>query len=255
MKPFNSIVYYDRYNYDTNSNLREFAQNTYITALLESIQRRCVLVLWGDGTMLRARREHTSEDIPFLGINFWHKGFLLNHPNWIYPEIPEFSTRRYPLLDVRAQGEDLWKAFNDINIYSPEWKAISLHVDIWSGQTELWGDGLILATPAGSTGHSQSYGGPILPHSNKSLVLTPKGNISPQKPKSLDDTHKIVIRNMWRKYPLWVNLDGEQMLTTQLNESLELEIKKSQQEVELLIATDHLRAWDNKVLWEQGFSV
>ena len=255
MKPFNSIVYYDRYNYDTNSNLREFSQNTYITTLLESIQRRCVLVLWGDGTMLRAIREHTSEDIPFLGINFWHKGFLLNHPNWIYPEMLEFSTRRYPLLDVTAQGKVLWKAFNDINIYSPEWKAISLHVDIWSGQTELWGDGLILATPAGSTGHSQSYGWPILPHSNKSLVLTPKGNISPQKPKSLDDTHKIVIRNRWRKYPLWVNLDGEQMLTTQLNESFELEIKKSQQEVELLIAKDHLRDWDNKVLWEQGFSV
>ena len=255
MRYNDSHIYYDSYSYERNGNLRDFAKNTFITSLIESIGRKCIVVLGGDGTMLRAIREHASEDIPFLGVNFWHKGFLLNHPSWIYPGIPEFSTRKYPLLDITSQGETLWKAFNDINIYSPEWKAISLHVDIWSGQTELWGDGLILTTPAGSTGHSQSYGWPILPHSNKSLVLTPKGNISPQKPKSLDDTHKIVIRNTWRKYPLWVNLDGEQILITELNESLELEIKKSQQEVELLIATPHLRDWDNKVLWEQGFSV
>lgn len=37
--------------------------------------------------MLRAIAEHSAKELPFLGINFGHKGFLLNDPKWIFPEI------------------------------------------------------------------------------------------------------------------------------------------------------------------------
>ena len=70
MKYKDSHIYYDSYNYARNGNLRDFAENTFITSLIESIEKRCIIVLGGDGTMLRAIREHASEDIPFLGINF-----------------------------------------------------------------------------------------------------------------------------------------------------------------------------------------
>ncbi len=255
MKPFNSLIYYDRYNYDRNSNLREFSQNTYLTALLESVQRRCVLVLWGDGTMLRAIGEYASENIPFLGINFWHKGFLLNHPNWVYPDIPEFETRRYPLLQVSNNWKKIWNAFNDVHIYSPEGKAISLNVRNSFWELELWGDGLILATPAGSTGHSKSYGWPILPHTSKNLVITPKGNIEAQSPKAIEDSHNITIQNTWRKYPLGINLDGAQAYLSRHDEGIYLSVEKSHESIELLISAPHTRDWDKKVMQEQGFRV
>lgn len=70
MKPHNSLVYYDKYSFERNAGLREFIENTFIDALLESIKEQCILVLGGDGTMLRAIREHSKKDIPFLGINF-----------------------------------------------------------------------------------------------------------------------------------------------------------------------------------------
>lgn len=255
MNPHNSLIYYDEYSIQRNTEMRDFMQNTFVTALLESVQEQCILVLWGDGAMLRAIGEHADKNIPFLGLNFWHKGFLLNHVNWVYPEIPEFIHRSYPLLDIELEGSKLGSAFNDVHLYSPEWKALSLQVrnDFWT--LELWWDGMILATPAGSTWHSKSYGGPILPHKSENLVITPKGNITPQTSKALDDNHTIEIKNTGRKYPLAINIDGQQIFVSKLDQDVSLEIKKSSSYVQLLIAKNHLQDWDNKVMAEQGFKV
>ena len=255
MNPYNSFTVYDDFSYQRNGNLREFLDSTFIPQLLESVQTQCVLVLGGDGTMLRAIKTHSKRGIPFLWINFGHKGFLLNAPHWIAPGIPDFTVRKYPLLEVQKNEEKLGRAFNDIHLYSPEGKAISLQVDVWRGKLDLWGDGLILATPAGSTGHSKSYGGPILPHKSENLVITPKGNISPQSAKALDDSHQIRIRNTGRLFPVWINIDGEQRYVSQEEETFELQIRKSQKSVRLLIAEKHESDWDNKVLGEQGFSL
>ena len=128
MKPHQSLVYYDTYSYEHNGNLREFVENSYIHALLESVQKQCILVLGGDGTMLRAIAEHAEKDLPFLGVNFGHKGFLLNSPKWIFPEIGNFQERHYPLLEVRKNTELLSTAFNDIHLYSSEGKALELEI-------------------------------------------------------------------------------------------------------------------------------
>ena len=65
----------------------------------------------------------------------------------------------------------------------------------------------------------------------------------------------IQIRNTGRKYPLAINLDGEQSYVSQHDEQIELEVHKSQKTVSLLIAKNHLQDWDNKVMQEQGFTV
>lgn len=255
MLPYNSIVYYDDFSYERNTDMRDFLQNTYMSALLESIKERCILVLGWDGTMLRAIGEHASKRLPFLWLNFGHKGFLLNDISWSYPEISQFSSRYYPLLDVQLNDENMGSAFNDIHLYSPEWKAIALDIQNGSGKLELWWDGMILATPAGSTGHSKSYGGAILPHISENIVVTPKGNIQPQTPKVLSDTSPVYIRNTGRTYPLALNIDGNQVFISEMGSELSLEIKKSAETVRLLIVTKHLQDWDNKVMQEQGFRV
>ncbi len=200
MIPYNSKIFYDEFSYERNKDLRDFLKNPSLSQLLESVQQRCILVLGGDGTMLRAIGEYAQENTPFMWINFGHKGFLLNHPEWVLPNIPRFSSRNYPLLEVTNHETLIGTVFNDINIYSPEGKAISLSVSNGFWELDLWGDGMLLATPAGSTGHSKSYGWAILPHQSKNLVITPKGNISPQTSKVIDDAHQVTIRNTGRKY-------------------------------------------------------
>lgn len=255
MLPYDSLTYYDSFSYERNWDLRDFLGSTFITDLLEEVNRRCILVLWGDGTMLRAIGNHHDKDIPFLWINFGHKGFLLNHPEWVYPEISEFSSRDYPLLEIVINWIKIGTAFNDVNIYSPEAKAISLSVSNGVWELDLWWDGMILATPAWLTWHSKSYWWPILPHKSENLVITPKGNIESQSPKALDDAHTIRITNTGRKFPIAVNIDGSQEYTSEANENVQLEIKKSRQTVSLLISQNHIQDWDNKVIREQGFRV
>lgn len=255
MLPYNSIVYYDDFSYERSIDMREFTQNTYMTALLESIKERCILVLGGDGTMLRAIGEHADKDIPFLWLNFGHKGFLLNDVSWSFPEISPFKSRDYPLLQVWVNGVNIGSAFNDIHLYSPEWKAIRLDIQNGSGQLELWGDGVILASPAWSTWHSKSYGGAILPHISKNIIVTPKGNIEPQTPKVLSDSSPIFIKNSWRKYPLALNIDWKQVFVSEVHDDISIEVQKSSETLRLLISEKHLQDWDNKVIQEQGFKV
>ena len=167
MNPYNSHIFYDEFSYERNGELRDFVSSTFISALLQSISQQCILVLGWDGTMLRAISQHAEKEIPFVWINFGHKGFLLNHPHWIFPDIPKFVSRQYPLLELRNIWEFMGNAFNDIHLYSPEGKAISLEISNGEGLLKLWWDGAIIATPAGSTWHSKSYGWPVLPHKVK----------------------------------------------------------------------------------------
>lgn len=93
----------------------------------------------------------------------------------------------------------------------------------------------------------------MLPHKSEALVITPKGNITPASPKVIDDSFPLRIQNTCRKYPFALNIDGVQNFVSQNDEDIEIEIKKSQKKVRLLIDRTHLKDWDNKVMQEQGF--
>lgn len=254
MNPYDSKIYYDEFSFERNGNLREFLQSNRARKLLQQVKQKCILVLGWDGTMLRAIGEHHHENTAFLWVNFGHKGFLLNDYMWIEWEACEYESRQYPLLDVSQNGEKIGSAFNDINLYSPEGKAISLDMDIGVWNVSLWWDGVIVASPAGSTGHSKSYGWPILPHKSENLVITPKWDISGQTPKVIDNPHPISIKNTGRKFPLALNIDGVQQSISQQDQDIHLEIQKSSNQVRVLISQKHLKDWDNKVLTEQGFN-
>lgn len=254
MNPYDSKIYYDDFSFQKNIHLREFLSSNRAKKLLEQVKEKCILVLGWDGTMLRAIGEHHGENIPFLWVNFGHKGFLLNDYMWIEWEPRKYESREYPLLDVSQNKQRLWSAFNDVHIYSPEWKAISLDMDIWVWNVSLWWDGVIIATPAWSTWHSKSYHGPILPHKSENLVISPKWNIKTQTPKVIDNPSPISIKNTGRKFPFALNIDGVQQFISEQDKDVEIEIQKSSRNVHLLISSEHSRDWDNKVLAEQGFN-
>jgi len=148
-----------------------------------------VVVLGGDGTLLRAARLLASRGTPLLGVNFGRLGFLTElEPREVKSELPLFVAGRGE-VDERAmleamvtlQGSDgpgqarTLLALNEVTFHKTAYARlveIEIHVDGYHLAT-FAGDGLIAATPTGSTAYSLSAGGPIIDPSLSLLLLTP----------------------------------------------------------------------------------
>lgn len=144
-----------------------------------------VIVVGGDGTILRAARDLAHWNIPLLGINVGHKGFLAEieveqMDRYLqYVAAGQYGFRERMMLEavVRRENEMLerYLALNDIIVSrGPFSRIIKLDAYIDNEFLESYsGDGLIVSSPTGSTGYSLSAGGPIVNPSLELLVITP----------------------------------------------------------------------------------
>lgn len=145
----------------------------------------CVLVLGGDGTLLKAARDTAGTDIPVLGINLGTLGFLAEVEKNHYEEAidrifaGEYQTEKRMMLsgNVLRQGKETFfaKALNDITITrcgSLQIIRFSVYVN-HQFLCKMSADGMIMATPTGSTGYNMSAGGPVIEPGAKMIVLTP----------------------------------------------------------------------------------
>ncbi|MBL1259649.1 MAG: NAD(+) kinase [Thiotrichaceae bacterium] len=174
-------VYLDEVNADavTNSALEVCTRN--------EIGKRCdlAIVVGGDGTLLNAARALADHHVPLAGVNLGRLGFLtdISHDNMLsyLGDIlqGQYITEERFLLDsaVIRQGEKLNEstAFNDVVIH--KWNAarmIELETYV-NGKlvNQLRSDGLIIATPTGSTAYALSAGGPIIDPTLNALLLVP----------------------------------------------------------------------------------
>jgi NAD+ kinase len=139
-----------------------------------------VLSLGGDGTLLRGARLACRRGIPILGLNFGHVGFLASAG----PEAAtraladlargDFAIERRLALEARLGGGDPFVAVNDVVVHKGGIaRVIRLAVSV-DGQPvgPYSADGIIVATPTGSTAYSMSAGGPIVVPGVAALVLT-----------------------------------------------------------------------------------
>lgn len=255
-----SFVCYDDYHLEEKQELVAFLQSKYLRQIVNSFEEKVIVVLGGDGTMLRAIKEHYKKNLPFLGINFWHKWFLLNAKDIIQPNI-SYVERKYPLIEVEIESNGITKkaiAVNEIDIRGGNGKMISLDISLSKRQAiNIEWDGIIVSTPAGSTGYNSSLGGPIIPHTLPAFVMTPKAPWKPkwQTPILINDSEIIDIKNVWRRLFTEIYCDGKEFLKTQDGLQTDITIKKSKDAVRMIIASDYMDIWDNKVLQEQGFQV
>ncbi len=155
-------------------------QKSKIPGLVEMI-----IVLGGDGTMLSVARLIEGRDVPILGVNLGGLGFLTEVTlDALYPTLEqvfkqEFIPQERLILkaEVLRQGETVAQSYclNDA-VVSKGFLArmIKLETSV-NGQfvTSLRGDGLIIATPTGSTAYSLSSGGPIVHPAVDAMVFTP----------------------------------------------------------------------------------
>ncbi|HEX5625737.1 MAG TPA: NAD kinase [Saprospiraceae bacterium] len=153
-------------------------------AELLAIQPDCVITLGGDGTILNALTFVRDSRVPILGINLGRLGFLASIEKRLIADAVHqlvqgmYETEERSLIHLDCNmplfGDNPF-ALNDFSILKRDNSSmITIHTYI-NGDflNSYWADGLIIATPTGSTGYSLSCGGPILFPQSKNLVITP----------------------------------------------------------------------------------
>lgn len=216
----------------------------------------------GDGTFLRSITYVRDSNIPILGINIGRLGFLATiQKEKIKSAIKavvdkQYSIKERTMLSVTASEgiedfQDLNIALNEITIVrknSTAMIAIETYLDD-EFLTSYWADGLIVATPTGSTGYSLSCGGPVITPTAKNLVITP---IAPHnlnaRPLVISDNTKIKLKVIGREKHALLSLDSR--ITTIENNS-EIYIEKTPFTIRTIQLNNQtfLKTLREKLLW------
>jgi NAD+ kinase len=142
------------------------------------------VVLGGDGTILRAAEVTITRNIPLLGINLGHVGFMAEVEKHAISVIAtsiieksySYENRMVLGYSVMREGKEIatgW-ALNEITVERDSTTMVELFVEIDHRPLSHWGcDGLICATPTGSTAYAFSAGGPVLWPEIDAVVLLP----------------------------------------------------------------------------------
>ncbi len=204
-----------------------------------------VIVLGGDGTVLKSANALVNYDIPLLCFNIGgNLGFLTQEKNFLFDKsFIEILEREDFIIDLRNRlhcdvyRNDIYKkrkliksydALNDFYFKSVE-EDISptnqIQVEIDNEKVnEYKGDGLIISSSTGSTAYSMAAGGPIVHPSINAFVINPICPMSlASRPIIIPDTSKVIIRvvqNNKREIKLWK--DGSKCLTIKKNDYCEI---------------------------------
>ena len=182
-----------------------------------------VLVLGGDGAMLHAARAASRTGVPIFGINLGGLGFLTDtNEESLYPVLMrlfrgEFQVERRIMVEAvvrSARNARAWTAvgLNDAVIHARDRSRV-VAIDIRIGRTPigtLVADGLIVATPTGSTAYSLSAGGPIIHPRLGALLIAP---ICPHtltmRPLVVPDSSRIEMILKTDDSEVYLTLDGQ----------------------------------------------
>ena len=214
----------------------------------------------GDGTMLDSLEMVRDSGIPVLGINTGRLGFLSSvSPKETIAAVKkilagEYEVEKRSLVKLVGQ-EELFKginfALNELSVMRKDGSSlivIQVFVDDKLLNT-YWADGLILATPTGSTAYSLSAGGPIVAPNNDSFLITPISahNLS-VRPVVISDRSTVKIKVDGRCDAYDLSLDSRTKL---VDKGLQLEIKKADFAFNMvkLPDKDFFQAIRNKLLW------
>lgn len=221
-----------------------------------------MLSIGGDGTILRAATLVRNSGIPLLGINAGRLGFLASVPKddiatflqMVVDKNYKISKRTLLKATVFPKNKDLMEinfAMNEISVSRKDTTSMITIETYLDGEllTSYWADGLIIATPTGSTGYSLSCGGPILTPEVKSLVITP---IAPHnlnaRPLVIPDHTEIKLRVSGREEQYLVSMDSR--ITSIGNDSI-ITIKKTSFQINMVEIPNEtfFKTLRTKLLW------
>ncbi|MDR0951899.1 MAG: NAD(+)/NADH kinase [Oscillospiraceae bacterium] len=182
---------------------------------------KLLITFGGDGTILKAARAVMRSPVPLIGVNLGHKGFMAE----LEPEDTEYLIRaargeyaaiNRMMLDVELvrDGETVFSdsALNDAVVGATA-RAVNIEV-CGDGDriTQYSGDGIVVATPTGSTAYSLSAGGPLVEPTAENILLTPIcAHLMSARPFVLASDRVVTVTapgNAGKS--LWLSVDGGQ---------------------------------------------
>ena len=209
---------YDQLKFDTNLDLKPYDKSKDLNSSID-----IMISIGGDGTFLRTIEYVRRLNIPVMGINTGNLGFLATIKKDNLDQAVEkiykkkFRIENRSLIKVNSEAIGLPKSFfpyalNEISVVRKDTTSmINIKTSLDGNHlNSYWADGLIIATPTGSTGYSLSCGGPVISPSSNSLVLTP---ISPHnlnaRPLVISDQTKIELSVSGREDNHLLSIDSK----------------------------------------------
>lgn len=178
-----------------------------------------LVVLGGDGFMLASLKKYQKYQLPFYGMNKGNRGFLLNKfdEKDLINKINKSKIAELHPLEMYARNKNgkvkTAIAVNEVSVFRETRQAAKLEIKIDNKirMKEVTCDGVLVATPAGSTAYNLSARGPVLDLESNLLAVTP---ISPFKPRgwrgaTINNRSKVSIKNLdFKKRPVSVVADN-----------------------------------------------
>ena len=226
----------------------------------DNFEADMVLSMGGDGTFLKAASHVGNKNIPILGINTGRLGFLAD----VSPEEMEetfediykgnYKVEDRSVLQACSEGQPL-KGYpyglNEIAVLKRDSSSmITIHTSINGAYlTTYQADGLVIATPTGSTAYSLSIGGPVIvPHSN-TIAITPVAPHSLNiRPIVINDDWEITLDVESRSHNFLVAIDGR---SETCREGTRLVIRKANYQIKVVKRPEHIffHTLREKMMW------
>lgn len=215
-----------------------------------------IVALGGDGLMLQTLHHFINTDKPIYGLNCGSVGFLMNEfsLDGLKERIADsVVTALHPLaMEARTVTGDthLAKAFNEVSLMRQTYQAAKLRISIDETVRleEMSCDGVLVATPAGSTAYNLSAHGPILPIHVPLLAVTPISAFRPRgwRGAVIPDRCSIVIDVLeHEKRPVSVAADHQEVRNV-LRVAVKADVRQRS-----LILFDRNHGWEERILTEQ----
>lgn len=201
-----------------------------------------VIAVGGDGTFLSAVQTAVLWDVPILGVNIGHIGFLIEIDIGQLPamckrmQAGEYTVESRMMLDVIRNGEILTTALNDVVISRAGYaRLITVKASVEDDLVARYmADGLIISTPTGSTGYSLSAGGPIVCPEVECILLSPVCPHSLQHRPVIADASQEITVEMDCEPEQKVQLDVDGRMVSKLDVCESIKIRRSTKTAKLI---------------------
>jgi NAD+ kinase len=215
-----------------------------------------IVVLGGDGTFLRAAQTAADVGIPILGVNVGKVGFLSKVEHHVLEHVlrqlrdDDFELEPRLMLEVRvvhADGSsDGWShsALNEAAVVRGRHaQVMRVVVDVGDSRVATYVcDGVVIASPTGSTGYSFSAGGPIVEPTSHNLVVTPIAAYLTPLRSSVVGAQHVVSATVTAAYDCLVSIDGREDLPLEVGDRVDVRARR--EPISFIQPRGTTRFWD-----------
>jgi NAD+ kinase len=207
-----------------------------------------IVAIGGDGTILKIARRFQNLDVPIIGLKGGRLGFLAeSDPERVAAMLCDgrYAVQQRMRAACRVTGpgsapETTFSALNDVVVHSTGYsRMIRMRVEIGGKLlNEFSADGLIIATPTGSTAYSLSAGGPVLEPTMDAILLTPLNpHTMSMRPMVLEASETVTVRVLSAPSGVMITVDGQE--GTEIAPAQHIDVMRDSRSTSLVVGEDY----------------